>query len=74
MVFGSLVAGDGGVDGAGPVFDASGEGLGVFEALLAEPHGDGKGAGSVVAEDDDGLVGVELLVGAAGDFAHGHEE
>jgi hypothetical protein len=28
----------------------------------------------VVAEDDDGLVGVELLVGAGGYFAHGHEE
>jgi hypothetical protein len=27
-----------------------------------------------VAEDDDGGVGVELGVGAGGDFAHGHEE
>ncbi len=46
----------------------------MVEALVAEPHGDGEGAGSVVAEDDDGGVGVELLVGAGGDFAHGHEE
>ena len=68
------VAGDGGVDGAGPVVDASGEGLGVFEALLAEPHGDGEGTGSVVAENDDGGVGVELGVGAGGDLAHRHEE
>jgi hypothetical protein len=28
----------------------------------------------VVAEDDDGGVGVELLVGAGGYFAHGHEQ
>ena len=34
------VAGDGRVDGAGPRVDASGEGLGVVEALIAQPHGD----------------------------------
>jgi hypothetical protein len=70
----ALVAGDGGVDGAGPGVDASGEGLGVVEALVAEPHGYGEGTGAVVAEDDDGGVGVELLVGAGGYLAHGHEE
>jgi hypothetical protein len=48
--------------------------LSVVEALVAEPHGDGERALSVVADDDDGLVGVELGVGAGGDFAHGHEE
>jgi hypothetical protein len=69
-----LVAGHGGVDAAGPAVDASGEGLDVFEALIAEPHGDAEGAGSVMAEDDDGGVGVELLMGAGGYFAHGHEE
>ena len=67
-----LVAGDGGVDGAGPGVDASGEGLGVVEALFAEPHGYGEGALAVVAEDDDGLVGVELGVGAGGNVAHRH--
>jgi hypothetical protein len=67
------VTGDGGVDGCGPVVDAASEGLRVFEALLPEPHGDVEGARAVVAEDDDGLVGVELLVGAGGDVAHGHE-
>lgn len=46
----------------------------MFKALLAEPHGDGEGAGSVMAKNDDGLVRIELLVGAAGDFTHGHEE
>ncbi len=68
-----LVAGDGGIDGAGVVVDAAGERLGVLEALVAEPHGDGEGARAVVAEDDDGLVGVELGVGAGGDLAHGDE-
>lgn len=46
----------------------------MFEALGAEPQGDVERAGSVVAEDDDGLVGVELLVGTGGDVAHGHKE
>ena len=69
-----LVAGNGGVDAAGPAVDASGEGLDVVEALVAKPHGYAEGACSVMAEDDDGGVGVELLVGAGGDFAHGHEE
>jgi hypothetical protein len=69
-----LVAGDGGINGAGPGVDASGEGLGVVETLFAEPHGYGERALAVVAEDDDGLVGVELGVGAGGDVAHGHGE
>jgi hypothetical protein len=68
------VAGDGGVDGAGPRVDAAAEGLDLLEALVAEPHSDAEGAGSVMAEDNDGGVGVELGVGAGGDFAHGHEK
>jgi hypothetical protein len=28
----------------------------------------------VVAHDDDGSVGIELSMGAGGDFSHGHEE
>ena len=56
----SLIAGDRGVDGAGPVVDAAGQGLDVVEALVAEPHGDGEGTDAVVAHDDDRLVGVEL--------------
>ena len=70
---GSSVAGDGGVDEGGPGVDAAGDGLGLLEALLAEPRGDGEGAGAVVAEDEDGGVFVELLMGAAGDLVHGHE-
>ena len=68
-----LVAGDGGVDLAGPGVDAAGDGLGFFEALLAEPVGDGEGAGAVVAEDEEAVF-VELLVGAGGDFVHGDED
>jgi hypothetical protein len=70
---GTLVAGDGGVDGAGPGVDAAGDGLGLVEALLAEPCGYGEGAGAVVAENEDGGVFVELLVGAGGDVVHGEE-
>jgi hypothetical protein len=73
-VIGDLVAGDGGVDGAGPGVDASGERLDLLEALIAEPHGDREGARAVMAEDDDGGVRVELGVGAGRYFAHGHEE
>ncbi len=58
---------------AGPRVDATGYGLGFFEALVAEPDGYGEGAGTVVAEDVDGLVFVELLEGAFGDVSHGHE-
>lgn len=68
------VAGDGGVDGAGPGVDTAGEGLGVVEALVAEPHGDGERALSVVAEDDDGPIRIEFGVGARGNLAHRHQK
>ena len=45
----------------------------MIEALVSQPHSYAEGAGSVVAEDDDGCVGVELGVGTRGDFAHGDE-
>jgi hypothetical protein len=73
-VFRNLVAGNGWVDGAGPGVDAASEGLGVIEALIAEPHGYAEGAGSVVAEDYDGGVGVEFLMGARCYFSHGHKQ
>ena len=69
-----LVARDGGVNHGGPVIDAAGEGLGVLETLLTEPHGDVERTGPVVAEDDDRLIGVEFLVGAGGDVPHRHGE
>jgi hypothetical protein len=71
---GGLVAGEGGVDGAGPGVNASGEGLDVLEALVAEPHGDAERTCPVVAEDDYLLIWIEFRVGAGGDLAHGHEE
>jgi hypothetical protein len=67
------IAGDGGVDLAGPGVDAAGDGLGFFEALLPEPCGYREGAGSVVAEDEDCGFFVELLVGSCGDVVHGDE-
>lgn len=67
------VAGDGGVNKPGPAVDSAGERLNVVESLIAEPHRDGERPDSVMAEDDDGLVGVELLVGAGRDVAHGHQ-
>lgn len=69
-----LVERDGGVDGAGPVVDASGEGLDVGKVLPAQPHGDGERSLTVVAEDDDGLVGIEFGIGAGGNIAHRHED
>jgi len=58
------VAGDRGVDGAGPVVDAPGERLDLIESLVAEPEGDLEGANAVVAKDDDVSVGVKLLMDA----------
>jgi len=66
-----LVAGDGGVDDLGPEVDAARDGLGLGEALLAEPVGDGERAGAVMAHDGDGLIFVELVEGAGGDLVHG---
>ena len=43
----------------------------MIETLLAEPHSDVEGSGSVMAKDDRGTVGIELLQ-AGGDVAHGN--
>jgi hypothetical protein len=69
----ALVEGDGGIDGAGPGVDAAGDGLGLVEALLAEPRSNGEGARAVVAKDQDVGLLIELLMGAAGDLVHGEE-
>ena len=55
----------------GPVINAAGERLRVVEALVAQPHGDGERASAMMAQDDDGLVGVKLGMGARGNVAHG---
>ena len=68
-----LVAGNRGVDDLGPEVDAAFDGLGLLEALLTEPVGDGQRASSVMAHDDDGLLFVELVEGARGDLVHGDE-
>jgi hypothetical protein len=53
-----LRARNAGIDEAGPAIDAACKGLYVLKTLVAEPHGYGEGTGAVVAQDDDGLVGV----------------
>ncbi len=67
-----LIEWDGWINGAGPLVDAAGEGLDVVEALAAQPHGDRKRAGTVMAEDDGRLVGVEFSVGTGCNLAHGN--
>jgi hypothetical protein len=57
-----------------PRVDAAGYGLACVEALLAQPVGYAQRARSVVAEDEQAIVGVELLVGARGYISHGHEQ
>jgi hypothetical protein len=57
---------------ASPAVDSSAHGLDFIEALLAEPVGDGQRTDSVMTDDDDVGVGVELLVGAGGNVAHGN--
>jgi hypothetical protein len=68
------VAGNVGIDGAGPAFDATGERLDVLKPLVSKPHGDREGTGAVMTEDDDRLVWIELLMRARGYFTHGHEQ
>lgn len=68
------VAGDVWIDGAGPVINTARERLDVLEPLVSKPHGDREGTGAVVAENDDRLVRVKLLMGSRGYLAHGHEQ
>jgi len=68
-----LVARDAGIDFEGPSIDATGEGFGGGDALLAEPVDDVEAAHAVVAVADDRFVGVELLK-IRRDCAHGDED
>ncbi len=53
--------------------DAAGDRLRLLKSLLTQPCGYGEAAEAVVAEDEDVSVFVHLMVGAAGDLAHGDE-
>ena len=64
---------DGGVDFGRPGIDASAQRLRLLEALVAQPGGDVERTLTMMAQDHEALVGVELLVGARGDVAHGHQ-
>ena len=44
------------------------------KTLIPEPHGYGEGTDAVVAQDDDRLVGVQLLVRAEWYVCHGHQD
>ena len=57
---------------AGPSVDATPHGLHPFESLLAEPIGDRQRSDSVMAHDDDMVVGIEFLMSARGHIAHGN--
>ena len=61
------------IDFGGPGVDAAAQGLDAFESLIAEPGGDVEGALSVMAENREVLVGIEFLMSAGRDVAHGHE-
>jgi hypothetical protein len=69
-----LVAGNTGIDFAGPGFDAPGNRLRCIESLLAEPVGHAEGTRSVVAEDEQAVVRIEFLMGPRGYVAHRHEQ
>jgi hypothetical protein len=56
------------------MIDAAGKGLNMFKSLIPQPHGHRERTSSMVAEHDDGLIGIEFLVSPRGDIAHGHED
>jgi hypothetical protein len=70
----SLITRHIGVDGSGPAVNSASERLSVLEALLAEPHSHGKRTCSVVTENDNRLIGIELLMRTRGNVAHRHED
>jgi hypothetical protein len=68
----SLIAGDFWVDFGGPAIYAAGHGFCVSDTLCAEPIGYVQAAHSVVAVENDVLVGVQLLQ-IRGNRAHRNE-
>ena len=68
---GISVAGNGRIDLARPGIDAAGNRLRLIEALLPQPRGDRKRAGTMVAQNQDGRLIVEFRVSAGGDLVHG---
>jgi hypothetical protein len=63
-----------GVDDSRPPIDSSSKRLSVLEALFAEPHSHRKRTCSVVTENDNRLIGIELLMRTRGYVAHWHED
>lgn len=69
-----LVARDGWIDRTRPAVDAAGERLYLLEALRAKPQGHVERSHSVMAEDDNRLIGVEFGVGTGWHVAHRHQK
>src|SRR5579884_1408946 len=57
-----------------PCVYASAQRLHVVKALIAQPDGNIHRAHSVMADCDDMRIGIKLMMGTAGDFAHGHQD
>lgn len=70
----TLVTGYVGIDDLRPAIDTARERLGLLKTLFAEPHGHGERSGSMVAENDDRLVRIELLMSAGWNVSHGHQD
>jgi ABC transport system ATP-binding/permease protein len=68
-----LVSRNFGIDLRRPRVDTAAKGLGVFEALVAQPCRDVERALPMMTQNDQVLVGIELLVRTRGNFSHGHQ-
>ena len=62
------------IDFAGPGVNAARDGLRGLKSLLAEPVRDAQGTGSVMAEDEQAVVGIKFLMCARRNIAHGHQQ
>jgi hypothetical protein len=70
-IWGSISA-NGRIDLSSPGLNAPAQRLRLLESLIAKPGGDAHRAHSVMAEDDEVLVGIEFLMSACRNIAHGH--
>src|SRR5262249_31718913 len=61
------------INGSRPSINAAGHGLRLLEPLLPQPGGHVQRANSMMAIHNDMVVGVKLLMGAAGNIPHGYQ-
>ena len=62
------------VDLTGPCIDTACDRLTCIESLLAQPVGHAERSDSVVAKDEQALIGVKFLMCARWNIAHRHEQ